>query len=621
MNNKDDGVFGNILCSKQDLVAGGFKVVCNEDLETYPTSLIEVLEKYSKLQPQKPLFIEENEEGENQLTFEKAYHDALQMASILLSLRGSSDRPLALIADNSIKAAQIILACYAAGIVVAPISPSYSRGVKDFEKLNYIINLLDPALIVFDDANQHNAAMSEINWTDKTGITLDRMHAQTMSWEELCSHQCSDHAMPKINPNDPAKVLFTSGSTGRPKGVINSQKMMCSNQQALSQIWPILKNAPLQLVDWLPWNHTFGGNQNFNMALFFGGTLVIDRGKPVEGAFERTVRALKKSPPSVYFNVPLGFDFLVNALAKDSELKEIFFSNVELIGYAGAALPTPIWNSIKEMAFEVKGRAIPLVSMWGSTETGPVATAVYFENENSANIGLPMPGTEIKFIKSNDGKLDMRVKGPSVTTAYWSQKDMAATIFDDDGFLIMGDAGKLVDQNNINAGILFDGRLGENFKLLSGTWVNVGDLRLKLISACPELISDAVIAGHNQTDITAIIFPKLEACRALLEDKALTDKEVLSEIVIKNKIVTALSAYNLIAGGGSRRVNRIVLQHVPPSIEKSEITEKGYINQAKVLQNRMDIVDALYAGQDHTMVIDLATPKRPLSKTKAELHV
>jgi feruloyl-CoA synthase len=393
-----------------------------------------------------------------------------------------------------------------------------------------------------------------------------------------------------------AKILFTSGSTGLPKGVINTHAMMMSNQRALTQIWPAIAARPLRLVDWLPWNHTFGGNQIFNMAVFHGGMLTIDRGKPTPRGIAATALAIKQARPTVYFNVPRGLDALVGLLQQDSELREALFGELTLLGYAGAALPAPIWNSLRNMAREVTGRDVPILGMWGATETGPVATAVYFHSDHPGNIGLPVPGCELKLVPA-DGRFEIRVRAPSVTPGYWRQPDLTAAAFDEDGFYRIGDAGKLVDPGKVGAGILFDGRIAENFKLLSGTWVNVSSLRLQLIAACPELISDVVIAGENRPFPAALIFPRVEAHRPPRLQPLSGDERV------RERIRAGLAAHNRHAGGSSNRVSRAIILDAPPSVDHNEITDKGYLNQRAVLAARAALVEMLYADPPDGSVI------------------
>ena len=402
-----------------------------------------------------------------------------------------------------------------------------------------------------------------------------------------------------------------------PKGVIVTQRMMMSNQIALAQVWPGIFDKPPILVDWLPWNHTYGGNQIFNMPIVFGGSLTIDRGRPTPAGIDTMVQSIKRVRPNLYLNVPRALDVLADRLEADNSFAAAMFERLELIGYAGAALPVPVANKLSRIANRIKGRDIPVVGLWGATETAPVVTAVYFPSADPANIGLPIPGFDLKF--TPDGtKHEMRVRGPGVTPGYWRQPEVTAKAFDEEGYYRMGDAGRFVDPANVNAGLIFDGRVAENFKLLSGTWVNVGSLRVSLIAACVDLIADVVIAGHNQDYISALIFPKLAACRELagvaVEDPAI---EFLTDPKVHDAIRTSLAAHNRSAGGSSNRIARAIVLRDPPSVDAGEITDKGYINQRAVLERRARLVDAIYRRAFHPGVIDIDPAAIPRGRTQA----
>ena len=579
-------VFGDVQCAMTDDGAGGFRLDCRTPLRAHRETLIDVLRSWVEIKPDQPLF---READGAEIGYGEALTAAEAIAAGLLDLGASAERPVALVAENSIKAALIILGCYAAGVPVAPISSAYSRMSSDYRKLRYVVDRLAPALIVFDDGAVHRGAITSLADVPCAIVAFGNAMDDVLGWRDLSGGDGT--RLPSPDADAPAKILFTSGSTGMPKGVINTHRMMVSNQQALSQIWPMIGAQPLRLADWLPWNHTFGGNQNFNMTLFHGGTMTIDAGKPVADLVSHTIAAIKATRPTLYFNVPRGLDVLVGAMRGDEDLQHALFENLELLGYAGAALPGPIWSALKDMARRVKGRDIPVVSLWGSTETGPVATAVYFDTDDPANIGLPVPGCAMKFVKDAGGKLEMRVKAPSVTPGYWGEPEATTKAFDGDGFFRIGDAGKLADAADFTSGILFDGRLGENFKLTSGTWVNVGALRVALIAACPDSIADAVIAGHNADFVAAMIFPK--------PGLDLDSQDA------RREVADALAQHNKAAGGSSQRIRRAVLLREPPSVDGGEITDKGYLNQRAVLDRRGDMVRALYAAAPPSEVLEI----------------
>lgn len=589
--------FGKIDCSLTSEAGGAFTVQCATPLEEYPASIVAVLEERARLHPDRILFREEAQTGKiDEISYGAFWQIARCVATRLLDCGGSPARPVALIAENSIRTALVIVAAYIARVPVAPISPAYSKLSRDFAKLHYVLDLLQPSILIFDDGLEHASALDRVAGSIDRVIVMENAPPAYETWHHLIDAPPLAYFSSAIQANDVAKILLTSGSTGMPKGVINTHGMMVSNQQAIRQIWPTVSSGPPRMVDWLPWNHTFGGNQNFNLAIFNGGTLRIDRGKPTPGGIASTIRAIKETRPTIYFNVPRGLDLLVSALASDAELCEALFADLELLVYAGAALPTPIWDALRVFARQIKGYDIPIAGSWGSTETGPLATAVYFPNDHAGNIGLPIPECAIKFVPDSN-KLEMRVRAPSVTPGYWRQPELTAAMFDEDGFYKIGDAGCLARPDRLQAGILFDGRIGENFKLLSGTWVNVGMLRVAVVASCPELIADAVIAGHNRDHATALIFPKVDGCRRLAEAGSNADiRAVLSAPQVCETIRAAIASHNRRAGGSSNRIARALILDEPPSIDGHEITDKGYLNQRAVLERRAALVDRLYAA-------------------------
>lgn len=597
--------FSNSPCDVVRLPAGNLVLRSSLPLGPYPDSVIAALKTRAELSGDQVLFRESDAGGiAGELSCRDAYLLACKIGRIYLELGASEERPVALIAENSIKTAIAILGCYAAGVPVAPISPSYSKLSSDYGKLRYIIGLLTPSLVIFDDGAEHAGAIAGVDWGDARLAAMSRPTPNALSWDELLGGKPINPDLTDT-PDRVAKVLFTSGSTGMPKGVINTQRMMMSNQVALAQVWPGIFDKPPVLVDWLPWNHTYGGNQIFNMPIVFGGSLTIDRGRPTPGGIATMIQSIKRIRPNLYLNVPRVLDLLADHLDADSSFAEAMFERLELIGYAGAALPVPVANKLSRIANRIKGKSIPVVGLWGSTETAPVVTAVYFPSSEPANIGLPIPGFDLKF--TPDGtKHEMRVRGPGVTPGYWRQPEVTAKAFDEEGYYRMGDAGRFVDSADINAGLIFDGRVAENFKLLSGTWVNVGSLRVSVIAACVDLIADVVIAGHNQDYISALIFPKFGACRELarveIDDPSL---DYLTHPRIQDAIRTSLANHNKNAGGSSNRIVRALILSDPPSVDAGEITDKGYINQRAVLERRAKLVDMVYDPLPGSEVIEI----------------
>jgi feruloyl-CoA synthase len=400
-----------------------------------------------------------------------------------------------------------------------------------------------------------------------------------------------DEAFAAIRPDTVAKILFTSGSTGAPKGVINTQRMLCSNQQSWAQAWPFLEDAPPVLCEWLPWNHTFGGNATFNIVLRNGGTLYIDGGKPTPELIATTARNLREISPTLYFNVPRGYDLLLPLLESDEALRRSFFATLDAMFYAGAALPQNLYDRLRAlMPPERTGRTL-MLSGWGATETAPLATIVHFPIDRPANIGNPAPGIELKLLPSGS-KLEVRVRGPNVTPGYYRDADLTRAAFDEEGFYKIGDAMRLCDPGDPAKGLVFDGRVAEDFKLQSGTWVHAGAVRVRLIAACNSLVQDAVITGHDRTEIGALIW--LNAASA----------HSLGETEVFSRLQAALASLHADAAGSSMAPRRLLVLEHPPSIDAGEITDKGYINQRAVLERRASHVDRLHTGGPGVIVAE-----------------
>jgi len=413
-----------------------------------------------------------------------------------------------------------------------------------------------------------------------------------------------DAAYSRVGPDTIAKILFTSGSTGLPKGVINTHRMMCSNQQAMAQVWPFITQRPPVLVDWLPWNHTFGGNHNFNMILRNGGSLYIDSGKPAPGLIEATIENLRDIAPTVYFNVPRGFQMLAPFLEKDPSLRDHFFSNLDTIFYAAAALPQDLWERIENLSLAAIGEKIAMTSAWGLTESAPLATSIHFPATGAGVIGLPVPGTELKMLP-NSGKMELRLRGPCMTPGYFKRDDLTKESYDDDGFYRTGDAGKFVDPDDPAKGILFDGRVAEDFKLLTGSWVSTGMVRVAAISACAEVIQDAVVTGHDRDEIGLLIIPNVVGMANIANlnsDAPLSD--LLDNDTARQTLCDSLAAHNSQNPASSTRIARVVFLKEPLDIDAGEITDKGYVNQRAVLERRHALVEQLYSNDEAAILIN-----------------
>jgi len=506
-----------------------------------------------------------------------SYQDALlavrRIGGSLLARGLTPSSPVAILSDNSVNHALLALGAMHAGIPVSPISPAYSLLSKDHAKLKAIFDLLDPGLVFADNPERFAAALAAV---DATATPIDALLEEDHSAR-------ADEAFSAVGPDTIAKILFTSGSTGAPKGVINTQRMLCSNQQSWAQAWPFLEDAPPVLCEWLPWNHTFGGNATFHIVLRNGGTLYIDGGKPTPDLIATTARNLREISPTLYFNVPRGYDLLLPLLESDEALRRSFFSRLDAMFYAGAALPQNLYDRLLALVPPERIGRTFMLSGWGSTETAPLAAIVHFSIDRPANVGIPAPGIELKLLPSGS-KLEVRVRGPNVTPGYYRNKELTAAAFDDEGFYKIGDAMRLLDPDDPAQGLVFDGRVAEDFKLQSGTWVHAGAVRVRLIAACNSLVQDAVITGHDRTEVGALVW--LNAASA----------HSLGQAEIFSRLQSALASLHADVAGNSMAPKRLLVLEHPPSIDAGEITDKGYINQRAVLEHRARHVDRLHAG-------------------------
>jgi feruloyl-CoA synthase len=575
-----------------------------EPLGAYANDVASELERWARVTPNRPFLAERRDGAWKLFTYGETLAAVRAVGSAWLSLGLGATTPIAILSEPSIRHAIASLAAMYAGVPVAPISPAYSTQFGDLRRLQFILDALEPRLVFVESALAYRSALEIVPRSATVVAGAGAEGSGMLSFDELSQGSISasvDRAHAGVKPDDVAKILFTSGSTGEPKGVINTHRMLCSNQQSLAQLWPFLRSHPPTIVDWLPWHHTYGGNHNFNLVLFNGGTLYIDDGRPIPTRFADSVRNNAEVKPTLYFNVPRGHRLLVEALRADDAFAQSFFTNLDLISNAAAALPATTWSELRRLAAMWCGREVAIVGAWGSTETSPMATAVHYALNDPANIGLPGPGTELKLVPT-EYKVEVRVRGPLVTPGYWRRPDLTEAAFDDEGFYRMGDAIRFADPKKPVEGLLFDGRIAENFKLSSGTWVDSGALRLALIAATAPLVDDAVIAGADREEIVALLFPNAAACRALCED----DNFARAEIV-RLAIADALAAHNARAGGSSQHVAAALLVSEPLSPADGELTDKGSVNQRRVIERRSALVERLYALERDAEVI---TPSR-----------
>jgi len=591
------------------LDGGGMVLSSPMPLLPFADSLGDHLRRWANEAPDRVFLAERAADGGwRQVTYGETLGHVEAVAQALLDRNLDAARPVMILSDNGIDHALLSLGCMHVGIPVAPVSPAYSLMSQDHERLRHIFGVIAPQLVYTANGAMFAKALAAL---DLKGVELvvstdPPEDLEATPFSSLLATDPGDavaEAHGRVGPDTVAKILFTSGSTGMPKGVINTQRMMCSNQQAIAQVWPFLDEKPPIIVDWLPWNHTFGGNHNFNMVLRNGGTLYVDAGKPAPGLIDKTISNLREIAPTLYFNVPRGFDFVIPALEADAGLRETFFSRLDLVFYAAAALPQPLWDRLEKLSIETTGKRVRMVSAWGATETSPLVTSVHFFIDRPGVIGLPAPGSELKMVPNGD-KLEMRVRGPNVTPAYWKDEALTKAAFDEDGFYCIGDAGKLADDADPAKGVVFDGRTAEDFKLMSGTWVHVGALRIAAIGAAAPAIQDAVVTGHDREDVGLLVFPNPAACLGLCPDapKDTPPDQLINRPEVRDHIREGLRQHNAANPGNSTRIAKALVLAAPPSIDANEITDKGYINQRAVLDRRADAVEKLYGGGDPDVI-------------------
>jgi feruloyl-CoA synthase len=594
----------------QPLPGGGFLIKPDEELRPYPKVLTDRVIHWANVFPDKACIAKRRPDGEwRRLTYEQVRSSVLSIGQALLDRGLSVDRPVAILSENDLEHFLLTLAGQHVGIPTAPISPPYSLVSKDFGKLRHTLNVLTPGLIFVSDGARYAQAIETVvgEHVEVVATTAPPDRRKANLFAELVETNPTpavETAHDRIDPDGVAKFLFTSGSTGMPKAVINTHRMICSNQEMIAQIFGFLEDEPPVIVDWLPWNHTFGGNHDVGIALYNGGTFYIDDGKPGPGGIEKTVRNLREISTTVYFNVPKGYEDLLPFLRADRELRETFFRRLGMMFYAGAGLSQPVWDAYRELALETCGERIVMATGLGSTETAPMSIQTTWETDRAGTIGIPVPGVELKLVPRGS-KFEARVRGPNVTPGYWREPDLTKRAFDEDGFYSFGDAVRLIDPNDVNKGLLFDGRLNEDFKLGNGTWVSVGPLRARMLGHFAPFIRDAVFAGIDRDSVTAIIFADLEACRALASDvpSGASPAELVRNSAVRALFQSLLESFAKQSTGSSNRVVRAVLTEEPPSLDVGEITDKGSFNQRAVLERRSRLVEELYATEPGTQIL------------------
>jgi len=591
-------LFGPVLVTPKRQADGSLLLDNGVPLPEYAASLLERFDHWARETPNNVFIAERIDTGWHRVTYADARSRIDDLARALLGLPLTAERPLMVMAANSVQHAFIVLGAMRIGVPVAVVSPQLAATGSDVKRLQAIVSTLTPGAIYCGagvDLVAAGTALRDLDIPLLTGVAHVEGGFTRLADLPRLSHHVVVERFNQLSPDAPAKILFTSGSTGSPKGVIVTQRMMCSNVAGLGVVWPFLRTTPPILLDWLPWSHVFGGNCCFNLSLYYGGTYHIDDGKPAGTGMARTVENLRSVTPNLYFNVPLGFEMLAPFLEADESLARGFFSGLFFLFNAAAALPAQSRARIAAIALKSMGRCPPIIGAWGSTETAPFATVVCFDTPYADNLGIPMPGTTIKMVP-DEGRFELRVKGPNVMPGYWRQPDATRSAFDVDGFYRIGDAGRLADDAHPEAGIRFDGRVAENFKLASGTWVNVGVLRVDVLDFIKPYAEDVVVTGHGRDTLGLLVFPSIAACRGLVGDDAahLANDALVQHPAVVCAVRDGLKQHSARQRGSSTRIERFVILHESPSRESGELTEKGSLNQRAVLAARAEDVEVLY---------------------------
>jgi feruloyl-CoA synthase len=582
-------------------------------LKAYDRHIPDSLAKWAKDAPQRTWLAQRSgaERQWRRVSYGEAKHTVDALTQALLNLEVAPDSPLAILSGNSIEHALMTMAAMQARLPVAPVSPAYSLMSQDHLKLKYLFKLIKPAIVMVQDGPTFEKALKALDLGGVTVVHVARPceAIDSVAFADFAATTITDEveeSIAKITPDTIGKLLFTSGSTGMPKAVINTQRMMCANAAMTMQARPRGEGGPPPTVlDWMPWNHTMGGNAAFNPILVDGGTLYIDDGRPIPGQFEETIRNLREVSPTLYGNVPAGYAALAAAMEKDDALCRSFFKDLTLMAYGGARLPDDLYDRMQALAVRTTGERIVFYTGWGSTETAPTATGTYWDTERVGLVGLPFPGVELKMVPCGS-KYELRLRGVNVTPGYFRQPELTEKMFDEEGFYCIGDAGVFVDPEDPLQGIIFAGRVVEDFKLTTGTFVHVGSLRTDAIAAATPVVQDALVAGHDRPFIGLLAWPNLHACRQLIGNPAATFEDAVKHPAVLACLKRGLETHNKsVEGASSRRIARTMLMIEPPSIDGNELTDKGYINQRAGLARRASLVERLYADSPGEDVIVL----------------
>jgi len=580
---------------------GSIIVWNQEPLEDFPRCLTERFMFWAHQFPDRVWMSERAKDGGLvEITYGAAAECIRSIGSIICARELSADRPLLILSGNSIAHALMALGAQHVGVPSAALAPAYCTNGGDYLKLRAVVEQLSPGMIFAEDADLFASAIQavfadDIPLVSISGTVPGRECLEFDDISRTAPTSLMEAAHLQIGPDTVAKFLFTSGTTGSPKAVIQTQRMICSNPQMDAQCYLFMNDEPPVVVDWAPWNHTASGNRVFNLVIYFGGTYHIDDGRPTPRDIERTIENLRQFSPTWYFNVPLGYQMLLDAMETDTRLRETFFKRVKMLFYAGAGMSQPVWDRLTRVAQEMVPGGVPLCTGFGSTETGPSALLWHKIEKTAGNVGVPLPGVIFKLVPSGD-KLEGRVKSPSITPGYWRNDKLTKEAFDEEGFYEFGDAFRFVEDGNAAAGFYFDGRVAENFKLSSGTWVAVGPLRAKLADDLKGLATDTIIAGEGHHELGALVLPDWAALSAISGEYGLQGEELLEHPNVRSAAEERLREHASKASGSATRITRLIFIDVPLSFDKGEVTDKGSVNQRAVLRSRADLVARLWSN-------------------------
>jgi feruloyl-CoA synthase len=591
---------------REDRPDGTIRLTSGHSLGPVARTTGDWLHQWAEAAPSRVFIAERSGAGWREHEYAETLEMVRAVAASLLERGLDGSRPIAILSGNGVDHGILSLAAQYVGIPVVPLAEQYALIPEAHDRLRYAIEKTRPAMAFAADAGRYGPALAldVLEGVERVAVATEGAPVPVTPFADLLAGRAGeavDRAHAAVGPDTLAKILFTSGSTSSPKGVLTTHRMLCVNQTQIADALPFLRERPPRILDWLPWNHVFGGSHNFNMMLANGGSFYIDEGKPTKAGLAATLRNIRERPGTLGFNVPVGFAMLVQAFRDDADLRRAYFRELDLIFYAGASVPADVWGALEDFAREVRGAVPLMVSSWGMTETAPACVMVHEPIGRSGVIGAPLPGVEVKLIPDADMRCELRVKGPNVMKGYFEDPEKSAQAFDEEGFLVTGDAVKFADPGNPNAGLVFDGRTSEDFKLSTGTWVRAAILRLDAMKTFGRLAQDIVICGHDRSEIGVLVFPDRHALEAGGID---ADEEAgaLGGEAVRRAVADHLAQLNTGATSSSTRIARALVLAEPPSLKDGEVTDKGSLNVRKILTRRAALIDRLYDDSDPAVI-------------------